>query len=244
MFIENFYTEKDSRILISKQQASNFAKQIADDFNPIHDPDSKYFCVPGDLLFSLILEKYGLSQQMTFTFSGMVGDNIPLHFPENISRTNTDEFSITDDDEKQYLRVEHQGDISTKKEMISEFTKNYVAFSGTNFPDVIVPLMAEHNVMINPDRPLVIYDSMSISLDTVDMQHPTLEPIGSSLKVQGKKAIALLEFAVKSEGKTIGQGLKRLALRGLREFDQERVEKVIDYYNERKINLAPKSRLS
>ncbi len=239
MFIENFYTEKNSRVLISKQQASTFAKQIADDFNPIHDPGSKYFCVPGDLLFSLILEKYGLSQQMTFTFSGMVGDNVPLHFPPGSKDTNNNEFSITDDNEKQYLRVEHSGEVSTEKEMISEFTRNYVAFSGKNFPDVIVPLMAEHNVMINPDRPLVIYDSMSINLDTVDIQQPTLEPIGTSLKVQGKKAIALLEFAVKSEGKTIGKGLKKLALRGLRDFDQERVEKMVDYYNNRKVTLAP-----
>jgi len=123
--------------------------------------------------------------------------------------------------------------------MISEFTKNYVAFSGTNFPDVIVPLMEEHNVMINPDRPLVIYDSMSIDLDTIDIQHPTLEPIGTSLKVQGKKAIALLEFAVKSDGETIGKGLKKLALRGLRDFDQEKVENMVNYYKERKITLAP-----
>ena len=239
MFIENFFTEKDSRILISKQQASDFAKQIADDFNPIHDPDSKYFCVPGDLLFSLILDKYGLSQQMTFTFSGMVGDNIPLHFPPTSKDSGKDEFSITDDNEKHYLRVEHQGNVSINKEMISEFTKNYVAFSGTNFPDVIVPLMEEHNVMINPDRPLVIYDSMSIDLDTIDIQHPTLEPIGTSLKVQGKKAIALLEFAVKSDGETIGKGLKKLALRGLRDFDQEKVENMVNYYKERKITLAP-----
>ena len=234
MFIENFYTEKDSRILISKEQASNFAKQIADDFNPIHDPDSKYFCVPGDLLFSLILGKYGLSQQMTFTFSGMVGDNVPLHFPES-SET---EFSITDDNNKQYLRVEHQGETSTEVKMIAEFTKNYVAFSGTNFPDVIVPLMKEHNVMINPDRPLVIYESMSIDLDTIDIQQPALEPIGTSLKVQGKKAIALLEFAVKSEGKIIGKGLKKLALRGLRDFDQQKVDEVVNFYNERKITFA------
>ena len=235
MFIDNFYTVKDSRILISKQQASDFAKKIADDFNPIHDPDSKYFCVPGDLLFSLILEKYGLSQQMTFTFSGMVGDDVPLHFPE----PEGNEFSITDDNDKQYLRVEHQGETSTNKELITEFTKNYVAFSGTNFPDVIVPLMKEHGVMINPDRPLVIYDSMSIDLETVDIQHPSLEPAGTSLKVQGKKAIAFLEFVVKSEEKMIGTGRKKLALRGLRDYDQGRVEKMVDYYNERKINLAP-----
>ena len=234
MFIENFYTEKDSRILISKEQASNFAKQIANDFNPLHDSDNKYFCVPGDLLFSLILNKYGLSQKMLFTFSGMVGDNIPLHFPH----ADNNEFSITDDNDKHYLNVEHSGDISKDEDMISEFAKDYVAFSGTNFPDVIVPLMKEHNVMINPDRPMVIYKNMSIELDTIDIQNPTLEPAGTSLTVQGKKATALLEFAVKSNGKTVGKGLKTLMLRGLQEYDQQKVDKIVDSYNERKVSFA------
>ncbi len=233
MFIENFYTEKNARILISKQQASNFAKQIADDFNPIHDPDNKSFCVPGDLLFSLILNKYGLSQKMSFTFSGMVGDNVPLHFPQ----ADNDAFSITDDNDKHYLDVEHSGDISKDQEMISAFTKNYVAFSGTNFPDIIVPLMEEHNVMINPDRPLVIYNNMSIELDTIDIQNPTLELVGTSLTVQGKKAIALLEFAVKSNGETIGKGLKKLMLRGLREYNQEKADNLVEYYKKRKTSL-------
>ena len=235
MFIDNYYSEKDSRILISKQQASNFAKQIADDFNPIHDQDSQHFCVPGDLLFSLILEKYGLSQQMTFTFSGMIGDNLPLHFPPS----SKDEFSITDDNDKQYLRVEHQGEISTEKNLISEFTRNYVAFSGKNFPDLIVPLMKEHKVMINPDRPLVIYESMSIDLDTVEISQPSLELSGTSLTVQGRKGFAHLEFCVNSSGKLIGKGIKKLALRGLCQFDQEKVDQMVNTYKERKVLLAP-----
>ncbi len=234
MFIDNYYSEKNSRILISKQQASNFAKTIADDFNPIHDPDSKNFCVPGDLLFSLILKRYGLSQRMTFTFSGMVGDSVPLHFP-----TAAAQFAITDDNEKQYLNVEHQGAVSTDKNLIETFSKNYVAFSGKNFPDLIVPLMEKHNVMINPARPLVIYESMSIDLETLDFQQATLELTNTSLTVQGKKGMALLEFCVASEGKVVGRGLKRLALRGLQEFDQESVDGMVKLYKERKATLAP-----
>lgn len=234
MFIEKFYIEKDARFLISKQQASNFAKQIADDFNPLHDPDHKNFCVPGDLLFSLILNKYGLSQKMSFTFSGMVGDNVPLHFPP----ADNGEFTITDDNEKHYLDVEHSGSISEDKELISEFTKSYVAFSGKNFPDLIVPLMEEHNVMINPDRPMVVYNNMSIELDTIDIHNPALELVATSLTVQGKKAIVLLEFAVKSNGETVGKGIKKLMLRGLQKYDQEGVNGLVDYYKGRKASLG------
>jgi len=59
-----------------------FAKEVAHDFNPLHDVDAKRFCVPGDLLFSMALEKYGLSQNMHFNFSGMVGHDVLLNFPD------------------------------------------------------------------------------------------------------------------------------------------------------------------
>ena len=51
---------------------------MAGDFNHIHDEDSKRFCVPGDLLFAVLLSKEGISQKMRFEFSGMVGDGIAL----------------------------------------------------------------------------------------------------------------------------------------------------------------------
>ena len=76
MFLEKFYNTNNDKVTFSRQQASNFAKQIADDFNPLHDIDAKRFCVPGDLLFSLTLARAGLHQEMTFTFSGMVTDGI------------------------------------------------------------------------------------------------------------------------------------------------------------------------
>ena len=56
MFLENYCRITDDKISFTRQQASDFAKQIADDFNPLHDIQAKRFCVPGDLLFSLILE--------------------------------------------------------------------------------------------------------------------------------------------------------------------------------------------
>ena len=36
------------------------------------------FCVPGDLLFAVLLKKEGISQKMRFDFAGMVGDGINL----------------------------------------------------------------------------------------------------------------------------------------------------------------------
>ncbi len=82
MFLKEFYSGTNDCINITAEQGSLFAKEIANDFNPLHDVDSKRFCVPGDLLFSMVLEKYGVSSKMDFTFSGMVGHGVTLSFPE------------------------------------------------------------------------------------------------------------------------------------------------------------------
>ena len=110
MFLENYYTMTtsngtDEKISFSRQQASDFAKQIADDFNPLHNADAKRFCVPGDLLFSLILERAGLHQEMSFTFSSMVTDGIALTFPSDIDAN----ASIVDDNQKEYLKMTVSG---------------------------------------------------------------------------------------------------------------------------------------
>jgi len=81
MNLQDYYLEQDNRTSISRQQASDFAKNVANDFNPIHDPDNKRFCVPGDLLFALVINRYGLSQEMRFIFSGLVGNGVKLNFP-------------------------------------------------------------------------------------------------------------------------------------------------------------------
>jgi hypothetical protein len=85
MFIENYSPIDNDQISFTREQGSEFAKQVANDFNPLHDIDAKRFCVPGDLLFSIIIAKSGLHKQMTFNFSGMVSENNILTFPKSIN---------------------------------------------------------------------------------------------------------------------------------------------------------------
>ena len=76
-FLDSFYTRSGAhQYTVSAEQGSTFAKNIAGDFNPIHDAESKRFCVPGDLLFALALQEYGLHQRMDFQFLDLLG-----HFP-------------------------------------------------------------------------------------------------------------------------------------------------------------------
>lgn len=234
MFLTQFYQRNGQNAQISAEQASRFAKDIAEDFNPIHDPDAKRFCVPGDLMFSLVLGEYGISQQMSFKFEGMLGAGRTIAFPE----TPENEFSIADtESEKVYLSVKRNGEISPCPGLAEAFIRSYVAFSGHNFPHILVPLMERHNVMINPARPLVMYESMSFNLNRLDFDNPELVLAETELKVDGKRGDATLHFDICSNGEVVGRGSKNLVLSGLRPFCKDQVSVLEEAYQARKETL-------
>jgi len=230
MQLENFYGEASGKIHFTRKQASDFAKHVAGDFNPIHDEDAKRFCVPGDLLFALLLKKYGISQQMRVTFAGMVSDGVALHFNE----TSGDNIAIVDDKDKEYLNLTHSGETSYGATLIHSLTCRYVEFSGQTFPHILVPLMKEHNVMINPERPLVIYESMVIDIDDLNIEQPELALSNSTLKVDGKRGTVCLMFNLLSNGSVIGKGEKNMVLSGLREYDEVKVQQLVNRYDAQK----------
>ena len=230
MQIEEYFSRQEDKILVSRHQASTFAKKIAGDFNPIHDEDAKRFCVPGDLLFALGLHQYGLSQHMSFVFGGMVSDNVPLRFPE----TDESDISICDENGKEYLNISRSGECSTDQTLISDLTQCYVEFSGQTFPHILVPLMQQKQSMINTERPLVIYERMMINVNDLDIQNPSLELSSSTLEVDGKRGNVSLQFVVTADGKTVGQGEKNIVLSGLREYDQGKIDQLVTDYNGRK----------
>ncbi len=230
MFLDDFCSTSNDKISFTRKQASTFAKQIADDFNPLHDEDAKRFCVPGDLLFSLVLTNSGLFSSMNFTFSGMVTDNIPLNFPTEI----TDEASITDDNGKEYMHVNVKGEKTVCAQTTEALIRSYVEFSGHTFPHILVKLMKENNVMINPTRPMVMYESMSFSLDNIDFISVELVESQSTLTLEGKRGNACLAFDLIADGVTIGHGEKHMVLSGLREYQQETIDEIVNKFNKTK----------
>ncbi|TDG13370.1 DUF3581 family protein [Seongchinamella unica] len=230
MFLDSFHSKENGFIQITADQASEFAKGISDDFNPIHDPDSRRFCVPGDLLFALVLSSYGISQSMSFSFKGMVGALTPLVFPD----TDASRLEIVNDKGKEFLTVERSGEVSRDLALIEAMIRNYVVFSGHNFPGILVPLMAEHNVMINPARPLVIYEGMSFNLEHLGFGNPELELSKATLLVSGKRGDAELHFNITDAGRPVGTGLKKLVLSGLREYEEPAMQGMCDLYQARK----------
>lgn len=224
MFIEEYYSEKNQKVNFTRQQASDFAKEIADDFNPIHNVDAKRFCVPGDLLFSIILQKSGLNKKMVFNFSGMVNETVALNFPTNV----TSSAQVLDDNGKEYLNYEVAGEHSTCPTLIETLIRSYVEFSGHTFPHILGDLMEKNNVMINPTRPMIMYESMEIALDTLDLADVSLElnTEETVLKVDGKRGQAKLKFDLLSNGEVVGHGVKYMVLSSLREYCKENMEGV------------------
>ena len=238
MNIEKYYHLEDSKLSFTRQQASEFAKSVAGDFNPLHNVDAKLFCVPGDLLFSVIIHHYGLRQTMGFSFSGMVNDTVTLHLP----RVQAREISIYDDNNKKYLDISSNGDTSQDKQLIDSLIRNYVEFSGHSFPHVLVPLMKANNVMVNTDRPLVIYDHMRIVLDTLDIDEvSSLSLADSQFRIYGKRGDVALNFDLNCNGEKIGMGQKKMVLSGLRAFDQSKIDELVSADNQRKDNYLKAS---
>ncbi len=234
MYLDSFHSctqnSHSKTIYITPEQGSAFAKNISDDFNPLHNPDSKRFCVPGDLLFALTLAYQGLSQSMSFHYTGMIGKNMAVTLPQ----TNQNQFNIIDENNKSCLQVKRHGLITHNPNLIETFSKAYVAFSGHCFPHVLVPLMKQHNVMINPARPMVIYESMAFEFQHLDFDAPTLELSNSHLQVTDKRGLARIEFHVLNHGDPVGSGYKTMVLGGLREYNQASIDEMVQRYEDSK----------
>ncbi len=173
------FSTKEDQFQFTRQQASHFAKKVAGDYNPIHDEDNKRFCVPGDLLFAVLLQKQGISQKMRFDFSGMVTDGIELSI-----KNSANESVVVDQNGKQYLTVQREGEVSNDAAFIEHVVTTYVQFSGMNFPHIMVPLMEQAKMMINCQRPLVIYESMEVEFERLDLVKPEVEFTGATFDVE------------------------------------------------------------
>ncbi|MGF1771118.1 DUF3581 domain-containing protein [Vibrio maritimus] len=230
MFLTPYVSTSESQFEFTRKQASHFAKKVAGDFNPIHDEDNKRFCVPGDLLFAVLLQKEGISQKMRFNFSGMVGDGVAL----NVVEKGEHESAVVDTAGKEYLQMTHQGEVSHDQAFIEHVVTNYVQFSGMNFPHIMVPLMEQEQMMINCQRPLVIYESMEVEFDRLDLQHPEVEFTGATFDVEGKRGVVTLNFAFKEDGDVVGKGVKRMVASGLKPYDTNAVDDLVARFHERK----------
>ena len=232
MLLSDYCTIDTAGLRISADQASNFAKAIAGDFNPLHDPGDRRFCVPGDLLFTILLQHYGVSQHMYFRFSGMVGANVALQLEENPG----DAYELRDAAGKTYLHVDRSGETTHDSQLIERLARSYVAFSGQSFPHILVPLMRDQGVMINVERPLVIYESMEFELERLDIPNVNLRLADSRMKVDGKRGDVRLTFEFLCGELVVGTGCKRLLLSGLRPYEQGGMDRLVNAYLARRDN--------
>lgn len=228
MNLKDYYQLDGTKLSFTREQASRFAKSVAGDFNQLHDVNASRFCVPGDLLFAVIIHHYGLRQTMGFSFSGMVSDDDTLILPEVEAR----EISIYDLNDKKYLDVSSDGDRSSDPQLIESMITECVAFSGDTFPHVLVPLMKEYNAMINTERPLVIYDHMRISLDTLDIDSVTLNHSDSVFRIYGKRGDVALNYTLSCNGEPVGKGQKKMVLGGLRPYDQTKIDQLVNSFQQ------------
>ena len=226
MFTEDYYTQSGESFLFSKHQGSDFAKRIAGDFNPLHNVGNSRFCVPGDLLFSVLLSKFGISQEMHFDFQGMVAGGMPINF-----RQTAEGIVAQNDKQKNVLTMTRSGDITENSVFIEGLIKAYVAFSGKTFPHIIIKLMKEEGSMINTRKPMVIYDQMKLSFDRFSETAPEVALQECQFDVSGKRGMVTMNFDLRADGESIGRGEKQIIMSGLRPYDQADIDYLVDAYN-------------
>lgn len=232
MNLTDYFQQDEQWISFEREQASRFAKDVADDFNVIHDVDAKRFCVPGDLLFAVLLSLKGLHERMSVAFSGMVTEAQRLEIVEH----GAGDLRFADEAGKEYVEVGISGGVSHEARLIEQLTRSYVRFSGRNFPHILVPMLKKNDVMINPDRPLVMYESMSLAFDRLDLDSVQLELGETKLVVEGKRGVATLCFNFFAESELVGHGEKRMLLSGLRPYEEEVMQGMVEVYEARRIS--------
>ncbi len=229
MNLQTYFELSADSVSFTREKASLFAKSVARDFNPIHNPEARRFCVPGDLLFAVFLYRHGLSQAMHFDFLNMVDETVVLQ-----QQASDDGMVLQDAAGRQYLAVRTSGESGHSVATIDSLATAYVQFSGQTFPFLLVELMKEHNVMINPSRPLVIYKSMELNLSEIEGVDISLKFSDATLDAEGKKAKVSLNFDIHSGDRKIGCGNKKMLLGGLRDYDQEVMDELVFEYNQTK----------
>lgn len=236
MNLKDFYQQEDTTLRFNREQASRFAKEVAGDFNPIHDIDARRFCVPGDLLFAILLKQQGLFSNMEIEFAGMVTEQ-----SEVLTQVSSGEVRFVKEDGADFIIAHHNQQSCGDVQFIEALTCAYVTFSGHTFPHILVPLMKEHDVMINPARPMVMYRKMSLTLDTCSGDNIALAYTGAELKASGKKGEVSFFFDITADGEVIGKGMKNMLLSGLRPYEQAVIDDIVIEYEQRKIDWSGNS---
>lgn len=227
MNLKQFYTRVGDKVSFTREQASSFAKSMASDFNPIHDVTAKRFCVPGDLLFAVALTELGACKSMRFEFESMVTEKSLITMPGGLAA----ETSLLDQKDKPQITLHCSGNKTEEAVFIQQLVGEYVRFSGRTFPEILVGLMKDNSVMVNPARPLVIYKSMSVNIDQFSQGQLRLEFASASMDVDGKKGSVKLGFDLFVEGEKIGEGTKEMVVSGLRPYEQTAIDQIISTYN-------------
>lgn len=224
--LSHFFQNQNNTLSFTREQASQFAKDVAGDYNPLHDTDAKRFCVPGDLLFAVVLLEYGISQSMQFSFDSMITEKSVISLPKP-----ADTLAFADGN-KTYVVVNRSGDNNTDPACVESIIKQYVAFSGEAFPHILVPTMSAQNVMINPKRPMVMYQSMSVQFDRTDIKNPILEPLQPIFTYEGKRGSLTLPFNWKDGDELVGKGEKIMLVSGVVDYDKPAMDELIERYNQ------------
>ena len=212
---------------ISNNNVSKFAKEICNDFNPIHSNKKSKPIVPGDLFVVLFLLSNGLYKRTIIEFK-------KISYP--IQKFIITKSSILNSKNESVVNFTLKDDIVADSNSIflSGFLREFCKISGTIFAQELEPIFIKYRKMPNPQKPRMLYESTQINLDKeiinlkVDfVQIKFLEP---NVIILENQATVNFQILVLQSGRTIGLITKTLFCTNLEEYTQEKYEELKKYW--------------
>jgi acetylornithine deacetylase/succinyl-diaminopimelate desuccinylase-like protein len=75
---------------------------------------------------------------------------------------------------------------------------------------------------------------MTLTFKHLDFTNPVLEMLEPNMEVNGKRATAYLHFQIRAGEEIVGSGFKKLAVSGLRDYEEQPLQAFVDEYLARK----------
>lgn len=227
MDISEYYDCIDGEIHFNDLKASQFAKNVSNDQNPIHDHDNKNYCIPGDLIFSMCADVLGLGSETDLYLHHPIGKNSSILIKEA-----KDGFYLGRDQSGIKIFTYRKNGETTDICDTGNFLNCFARVTETLFEDAIHPQLKQKGLMINPSSPSVVLTSISIRKSENSKPVHKIKPDESVATGNVKRAKVTAKYTMNDlYDNSIGEARKTLFISGLREYcvaSMSRYKKMLD----------------
>lgn len=217
----------DSLFKFNAVACDAYARNVVKDFNPIHNHLAKNYCVPGDLIFALMVERGGVHGSMRMDFLNRVGKDSEYIFVSGKAG-----MALLDRGNKVQAQLIGSGDASVCVKCISAVSDAVLSCTSSYFPYKMMRSLRAENLMLSGCRSLVILKSIEVNVSDLHFASDlTAVFCSSSLRHSGRRGTIDAHFQlVGGNGQVLGQVIKTALIIGIERFNGKRSAQYLENY--------------